>query len=213
MVKPLPVSAVFFLHYHTLEKIPQPRSLESSLPAPGLPELGPIIVNGSALCYAASGVTGLPSALSLPQPFSATLFCAGSVRLVLINQASDYRGVPECVTVLQCAIIVLQSENKQATPRPCLTCARTIMDAYCPPAPLRDIVGCSPDDIAPVTCPDLPKTYLACGFSRRCLPGFAHHPSDLMALAMKLSAHRGFRVSFVKPLSLPASSDPGELIT
>ena len=106
---------------------------------------------------------------------------------------------------------------------------RTILDAECPPAPLRDTAGCSPDEIAPVTCSDLAdpspedfspatlrtlaETYPACGFSRRCLPRFAHRPSDLMALASSLSAHRGFCVSFVKPLSQPASSHPGALIT
>ena len=205
-VKLQPDSAVLFVHYQALEKIPQPRSLVSSLPAPGRPELGPITVNGSALCYA-------PLGPSLPQLFSVTLFYAEPVRLVLINQAFDYRGATECVPVLQCAIIVLLSEIKQATPCPSLTCARTILDADCTPAPLRDTAGCSPDDIALVTCPDLPETYPACGFNRRCPPGFAHHPSDLMALAIKLSAHRGFCVSFDKPLSQPASSDSGELIT
>ena len=151
----------------------------SSLPAP---ELGPITVNRYVLCYAASGVTGLPSVLSLPRPFSVTLFYAGPVRLVLMDQAFDYRGVTECVTGLQCAIITLQSPIKQATPHPSVIGARTILDSYCPPAPLRDIAGCFPVDIAPVTCLDLPETYSACGFSRRCLPGFAHHLSDLMNL-------------------------------
>ena len=46
-----------------------------------------------------------------------------------------------------------------------------------------------------------------------CLPDFAHRPSDLMAVAMQLSAHMGFCVSFDKRLTQPASSDPGELIT
>ena len=71
----------------------------------------------------------------------------------------------------------------------------------------------SPDDIAPVTCPDLPVTYLACGYNRRCLPDFIHRPSDLMAVAIQLSAHRGFCLLFDKPLTQPASSDTGELIT
>ena len=68
-------------------------------------------------------------------------------------------------------------------------------------------------DIAPLTYQNLPEPYPACGFSRLCLPRFAHHLSDLTALAIRLSAHRGFRVLFVKPLSSPAASDPGELIT
>ena len=97
-----PDSAMLFLHCQDLEMIPQPRSLVSSLSAPGLPELGPSTYNGSALCYAASGMTGLPSVPSLLQPFSATLFYVGPVRLVLITHAFDCRGVTECVTVLQC---------------------------------------------------------------------------------------------------------------
>ena len=86
----------FVVQHQALDKIPQPRSLVSSLPAPGRPELGPITVNGSALCYAASGVAGLPLIPSLPQPLSVTLFYAGPVRLVLINHAFDYRSVTEC---------------------------------------------------------------------------------------------------------------------
>ena len=57
-------------------------------------------------------MTGLPSVPSLPQPFSVTLFYAGPVRLVLMDQAFDYRGVTECVAGLQCAIILLQTEIK-----------------------------------------------------------------------------------------------------
>ena len=85
---------MFFVHYTALEKIPQPRSLVSSLPAPGLPELGLLQLMGLR-----SAMTGLPSVPSLPQPFSVTLLYAGPDRLVLINQALDYRGVLQCYSV------------------------------------------------------------------------------------------------------------------
>ena len=78
--------------------------------------------------------------------------------------------------------------------------------AECHLAPLRDTADCSLADIDLVTCPDLadpsptnfaPTTlqnlaepFLACGFSRQCLPRFAHCPSDLFASARLLSAHR-----------------------
>ena len=76
-----------------------------------------------------------------------------------------------------------------------------------------DLADPSPADFAPVMLRNLAENYPACGFSRQCLPGFAHRLSDLMALANLLSAHRGFRVSLIQPLLQPASSDPGELIT
>ena len=130
-----PDSAVFFAHCQALEKIPQPRSLISSLPAPGRPELGPSAVNGSALCATASGMTGLPSVPSLLQPFSVTFFYAGPVRLVLITHAFDYRGVSKCATMPQFSIVVLHIGIGQATPRPSLPCTRTIPAAECPPTP------------------------------------------------------------------------------
>ena len=111
-------SAVLVVHCQDLEMIPQPRSLVSSLSTTGRPEYWPGTFNGSALCYAASGLTGLPSVPSVPQPFSVTLFYPGPVLLVLLTHAFDCCGVTECVTVLQCSIIVLHSGvYKQATLR------------------------------------------------------------------------------------------------
>ena len=52
-------------------------------------------------------------------------------------------------------------------------------------------VGYSPDDIAPMTCPDLPINYPVGGSNRRCFPDFARRSSDLMAVAIQLSSHRG----------------------
>ena len=128
-------------------------------------------------------------------------------------------------TVFQSCIAVLQCGFRQAAPRPSLLCVCAVPDAGGHLAPLRDTIGCSPDDNAPATCPDFApdvapatlqsfaETYLACGFGLQCLPCFAHRPSDLMTLSSVLSVHRGFCVSFVQPLSQPASSDQGELIT
>ena len=48
-----PDSAMLFVHCQDLEKILQPRSLVSSMPAPGWPELGPSAVTVSVLCSAA----------------------------------------------------------------------------------------------------------------------------------------------------------------
>ena len=90
----------------------------------------------------------------------------------------------------------------------------------CLPAPLRDAASCSVDDIAPMACPDLADPSLAdfapvtlWNLAENYLPGFAHRPSDLMALPSLLSAHRGFCVLLVQPLLQPTSSDLGEFIT
>ena len=121
------------------------------------------------------------------------------------------------------------AEHGTVGPRPSLPCARAVPAADCPRAPLRDTADCSSADVAPATYLDLanrspagfaPTTLLnsanpspASVFNRQCLPGFAHHPSDLIASARLLSARRGFSISLVQPLSHPSSSDPGELIT
>ena len=124
---------------YSFSRIPQcssftakPWSLVSSLSEPGQPKLRP------------SGVTGLPSVSSLHQPFSVTLFYAGPVCLVLITHSFDCRGVIECVTVLQCSIVVLHSVvYKQATPRTSLPCAHKILTAGCPPEPHRNTADSS----------------------------------------------------------------------
>ena len=71
------------------------------------------------------------------------------------------------------------------------------------PAPLWEIVDCFPDNIGPVTCPDLVLDFD---------PGFTCRPSDLITLFGVLSAYGGFSVSFVQPLSRLSSSGQGELI-
>ena len=123
--------------------------------------------------------------------------------------------------MLQCYIVVLQSGIRQSTLCPSLPCARAILEAVCPPAPLRDTADRSLADItliwillrsgfAPATLRKLAETYLACVFIRQCHTGFAHRPLDLMTLTSLLSAHRGFRVSLFQPFKQPALS---ELIT
>ena len=141
-------------------------------------------------------MTGLLSVPSLSRPFSVTLFYAGPVRLVLIAHACDYRRITERVAVLQCSIIVVPNEIKQAAPRSSLPCTRTTPAAEYSLAPLRDTAGFSPDDIVLVMLRTLAETYPACGFSWQCLPGFAHRLSCSKALASLLSTHTGnFRSS------------------
>ena len=52
-------------------------------------------------------------------------------------------SVTECVTVLQCSIVVLHSGVRQATPLPSLPCTRTIPADECPVAPRQDTAYCS----------------------------------------------------------------------
>ena len=66
-----------------------------------------------------------------------------------------------------------------------------VIQAYCRepggshPGPLRELVGCFPDNIGLVKCPD-PASDFA--------PGFTCRPSDLMTLFGVLSAYRGLIV-------------------
>ena len=85
---------------------------------------------------------------------------------------------------------VSSAERVPVNPRPSLPCAREIPTADCHLARLRDTANFSPADIAPVTCSDLADPSPACGFSRQCLPGFAHRPLDLFASIRLLLAHR-----------------------
>ena len=63
------------------------------------------------------------------------------------------------------------------------------------PVPLREIVGCSPDNIGPVKCqaPDFAQ-------------GFTCRPSDLITIFGVVSACRGFSVLFEQPLLWLTSS-------
>ena len=59
------------------------------------------------------------------------------------------------------------------------------------PAPLRELVGCFPNNIGPVKCPDPAPGFVL---------GFTCRPSDLITLFGVLSACRGFSVLFEQPL-------------
>ena len=125
-------------------------------------------------------------------------------------------SVTQYVTVFWCSITVLRNVIKQAAPRPSLTCARAVPDAECPLVSLWDTAGCSriillrwwrvqislislPTDFVLVTLRIFARSSPARGFSRRCLPGFAHRQSDLFASAGLLSAHGGSSFSLINP--------------
>ena len=84
-----------------------------------------------------------------------------------------------------------------------------VIRAYCRepggshPAPLREGVGCFPDNIGPVKCPGPTPDFA---------PGFTCRPSDLITLYGVVSACRGFSVLFEQPLLRQTSSGQGELI-
>ena len=102
-----PGSLMIFVHCQDIKENSQPRL--SWLLTPDQPELGASTVGGSASRSDASSVTGLPSALSLPQsslpllpliqigpghmlhPFSVNHFDAGPVCLASIAHAFNYR--------------------------------------------------------------------------------------------------------------------------
>ena len=91
-----------------------------------------------------------------------------------------------CITVLQCGIRHVTTPFFDVCL--CIICA--VPNAECHPAPLRDTVGCIPDDIGLVTCPDLAPDFAS---------GFTRHPLDLMTLFRVFSANRGFSASFIQP--------------
>ena len=126
---------MLLVYCQELKKIPRPRGLVSWLPTTDRPVLGTSMVGGSTPGSAASSVTGLPSALSLPRsssapaaglpvlppvtpsglascsghvlhPFSMNHFDAGPDRRASIAHAVDYR------------IAVLRDGIKQASVRP-----------------------------------------------------------------------------------------------
>ena len=81
-----PDFSMLFAHYQDLKKIPRPRGLVSWLPTPDQPELGASTVGRSASGSAASSVTGLSSAQSLPR--SSSVPVSGSHILPLLPPIS-----------------------------------------------------------------------------------------------------------------------------
>ena len=87
-------------------------------------------------------------------------------------------------TFLQGYIAVLQRGIGHVSVRPSWMCVGAFPDGACHPAPLREIFDCFPDNIGPVTCPDLAPDLA---------PGFTCLPSDLITLFGVLSAYMGFK--------------------
>ena len=147
-----PDSAIFFIHYQALEKIPQPRRLVSSL----------------SWCY---------------RVCCRVTVCHYSI--TTWNQAGYSAPLPD---------VCPHNSGRLLSSGAALGYSRLLPGWYCSgevSGPSRNLSGMQ---IQPAVSPRI----------RQSPVGF------------KLSAHRGLRVSFVKPLSplsQPASSDPGELIT
>ena len=111
--------------------------------------------------------------LALIRVYCLDLGGSPQVRKIASSLPGPYRPELGYGTLFQSYITVPQCGIGHATTHPPLMCVCAVPEAECYLAPLRDTVGCFPDDIELVTCPDLSPDF-ALGFTRHPSPVGSH---------------------------------------